>query len=405
MSAANEFRAGWKPLLAAFVGAGCGINSIPFYTHGVFVGAITAEYGWSRGATQFAFSFVMMSALITAPLIGFVIDRIGTRKVALISTAAFAAMYACLSFASTEIWTYYALWLAMAVVASGTMPITWTRTVNTWFQRQRGLALGITLASTGVVATFAPSIAAALIGDVGWRGAYRILGLGIAVVGLPILFLMFRDRERVVQNSTVADDVPGVSFSEGLKNYRFWALGIALLLVCAGIAGLITNLVPMLMDHGMDRATAASYAGIMGLSVIGGRLIGGYLIDHFWAPGIAAVFLAVPAVSCYLLGGAYEPNMIWMAALFIGLTAGVEVDILAFLTARYFGMKNYGALYGGQFVFFAIGSGFAPAVFGMAFDKFGNYHPVLLGSAVMFIVSAGLILTLGRYPSFESKTV
>ena len=196
MAADSEFQMGWKSLLAAFVGAGCGINSIPFYTHGVFVGAITAEYGWSRGATQFAFSFVMITALITAPLIGFVIDRIGTRVVALVSLGAFAAMFAALSVATSDILTYYALWFAMAVVASGTMPITWTRTVNGWFERQRGLALGLTLASTGVVATFAPSIAAGLIGDVGWRNAYRILGLGIAVVGLPVVYFLFHDRVR-----------------------------------------------------------------------------------------------------------------------------------------------------------------------------------------------------------------
>ena len=406
MSAVNEFRAGWKPLFAAFVGAGCGINSIPFYTHGIFVGAITAEYGWSRGAAQFAFSFVMMTALITAPLIGLLIDRIGARRVALVSLAAFAAMFAALSFATVEIWTYYALWLVMAIAASGTMPITWTRTVNGWFERQRGLALGLTLASTGVVATFAPAIAANLIGDVGWRDAYRILGLGIAVVGLPAIYFLFHDNARVTpteSNATVPAIVPGVSTREGVKSFKFWALGISILLVCAGIAGLITNLVPMLMDHGMDRPTAASYAGIMGLSVIGGRIIGGYLIDHLWAPGVAAVFLAVPAVSCYLLGGAYDPSLIWLAALLIGFTAGVEVDILSFLTARYFGMKNYGALYGGQFVFFAIGSGFAPAAFGMAFDRVGNYQPVLIGSAVMFILSAGLILTLGKYPTFEEK--
>lgn len=403
MATVSEFRAGWKPLIAAFVGAGCGINSIPFYTHGVFVGAITAEYGWSRGATQFAFSFVMMTALITAPLIGLLIDRIGTRRVALISLAAFAAMFAALSFATTEIWTYYALWLVMAIAASGTMPITWTRTVNGWFERQRGLALGLTLASTGVVATFAPAIAAKLIGDMGWRDAYRILGLGIAVVGLPVIYFLFHDRARPTQSvgEATISNVPGMSSHDGVRTFKFWALGIALLLVCAGIAGLITNLVPMLMDHGMDRPTAASYAGIMGLSVIGGRIIGGYLIDHLWAPGVAAVFFAVPAISCYLLGGAYDPGMVWMAALFIGFTAGVEVDILSFLTARYFGMKNYGALYGGQFVFFAIGSGFAPAVFGMAFDRVGTYQPVLIGAAAMFAISAGLILTLGKYPNFD----
>ena len=182
-------------------------------------------------------------------------------------------------------------------------------------------------------------------------------------------------------------------------------MGISLLLVCGGIAGLITNLVPMLMDQKIERATAASYAGIVGISVIVGRIIGGYLIDRLWAPAVAAIFFAAPAISCYLLMSAtLNTELIWLAALFIGLTAGVEVDILAFLTARYFGMRSYGALYGGQFVFFALGSGFAPALYGAAFDRFGNYQPVLIGSMILFLLSAGLILTLGKYPTYEAKT-
>jgi MFS family permease len=408
MAAVSEFRRGWKPLVAAFVGSGCGVNSIPFYTHGVFVAAITAEYAWSRGAAQFAFSFVMMSAIVTAPLVGLLIDRIGTRRVALVSVAAFAIMFAALSLATSEIWTYYALWLVMAIAAAGTTPVTWTRTVNGWFERQRGLALGLTLASTGVVATFAPAIASALITDIGWRDAYRVLGLGIALVGLPVIYFLFHDRAaaKPEENSqpTLDKHAAGVALREGIRGYRFWALGISLLLVCAGIAGLITNLVPLLMDQKIERSAAASYAGIVGISVIGGRIVGGYLIDRLWAPAVAAIFFAVPTVSCYLLSaGAFDPSLIWLAALFIGLTAGVEVDILAYLTARYFGMKNYGAFYGGQFVFFAIGSGFAPAAFGVAFDRYGDYQIVLGAAAAMFVVSAALILTLGKYPKFQPQ--
>ena len=86
----------------------------------------------------------------------------------------------------------------------------------------------------------------------------------------------------------------------------------------------------------------------------------------------------------------------------IGLAAGAELDMLAFMTARYFGMKNYGAIYGVQFGFFAVGSGFAPAIFGAVFDNVGGYGPILLISAVCFVVGSVLLLLLGRYPVFDS---
>ena len=133
-----EFKQGWKVLLGAIVGVGSGLTGIVFYTHGVFVVPITEEMGWSRGATLFAFSFVMMSAAITAPFIGIIIDKYGARRLALFGLFALGFSFAGLSLTTDNILTYYALWIFMALIAAGTFPVTWTRAVNTWFDRRRG---------------------------------------------------------------------------------------------------------------------------------------------------------------------------------------------------------------------------------------------------------------------------
>jgi predicted MFS family arabinose efflux permease len=299
----------------------------------------------------------------------------------------------------------------MAVVGSGTIPVTWTRVVNTWFDKNRGLALGLTMAGTGVIGTFAPTAANTLIADYGWRGGYIGLGIAIAVVGLPILLLFFRDRPALPDGHH--DGSPharerqmslGLSPREALRGYRFWVMGVAMFLICGGVAGLITNLVPLLTDKGMARPEAAAFAGVIGLSVIAGRLVAGWLIDRFWGPGVAFVFLIAPAISCLVLAqAAIDPALLWIAVPLIGLAAGAELDMLAFFTAKYFGMKHYGALYGGQFGFFAISSGFAPALFGTVYDRVGNYEPILLIAAVCFVIGAALFLTLGRYPSFAAQ--
>jgi predicted MFS family arabinose efflux permease len=374
-----------------------------FYTHGVFVVPITEEMGWSRGAAQFAFSFVMMSAALTALFIGIIIDKYGARRLALFGLFALGFAFAALSLTTDNILTYYGLWIFMAVIAAGTFPVTWTRAINTWFDGRRGLALGLTMMGTGIAASVGPFYAAILIDAFGWRDAYRAIGATLLLFSFPIAFLCFREK-----GAASPDDAPspsiaiGVEPREALTGKVFWALGIGLLFICFGVAGLIANLVPLLTDKGFPRAEAAGYAGLVGINVIIGRLVVGYLIDRFWAPRIAFLFLILPALSCLLLA-VDQPTAIGitLAALLIGLAAGAELDVMAFLISRYFGMKNYGQLYGALFIFFAVGSGSAPALFGLWYDIAGNYETILYGTAVLFVVGSSLLLLMGPYPDLE----
>lgn len=401
-----EFKTGWQPLLGAIVGVGSGLTGIVFYTHGVFVIPITEEMGWSRGATQFAFSFVMMSAAITAPFIGIIIDKYGARRLALFGLFALGFAFAGLSFTTDNILSYYALWIFMAVVAAGTFPVTWTRAINTWFDGRRGLALGLTMMGTGIAASIGPVYAATLIENFGWRDAYRGIGATLLIVSFPIAFLCFKERHHHADADTPHPPtlMTGVSPREALSGARFWILGFGMLFICFGVAGLIANLVPLLMDKGFLATEAAGYAGLVGINVIIGRLVVGYLIDRYWAPLIACIFLILPALSCLLLA-VDQPAAIGIsiAALMIGLAAGAELDLMAFLISRYFGLKNYGQLYGGLFIFFAVGSGAAPALFGVWYDVTGSYEIILYGTAALFVVGSAMMLLLGPYPHFEKQ--
>jgi MFS family permease len=386
------------------LGVGAGLTGVVFYTHGVFVLPITEEFGWSRGATQFAFSFVMMSAALTGPMIGGLSDKFGARRVALISMFALSLSFASLSLTTDNILVYYALWIVMSVIAAGTFPVTWTRGVNSWFDQNRGLALGLTMMGTGLVAAVGPSYAAWLIENFGWRDAYRAIGATLLVVAFPVAYFFFRERNaaEVAVHSTTANT--GVTLREALADYRFWAMGIALLFICYGVGGLITNLVPMLTDKGLPLEYAVEKAGLVGIMVIVGRLVVGYLIDRIWAPAVACVFLILPAASCLLLAQDLPSGlMISISALAIGLAAGAELDLIAYMSSRYFGLKNYGKIYGAQFVFFAVGSGAAPAVFGWSQDVTGSYELILYSTAVLFVVGSLLMLVMGPYPLFKEQ--
>ena len=405
----NEFRAGIKPLIGAMIGAGCGLSSISFYTHSVFVSSISSDTGWSRGDVQLGVSIMILLAIITAPLIGTMVDRYGARVIGLISIPLYGFAMVCFFFVEDQLWSYYLIWVLMSIIAAGTLPVTWTRVVNGWFDRYRGIALGITLAGTGIAATLGPMYVTWLIDVYGWRLAYVLLAGTITIISFPSVYFLFKERTKkeVNQNSNreiFSSNEVGLAFSEAIKSYRFWAIGFALILAAAGISGLITNSVPMLIDRGITRTDAAEYAGLIGLSVIIGRLVVGFLLDYFWAPLIAAIFLAAPLFSAYILGSPIESSFyISLSMIIIGLAAGAELDLLAFLVSRYFGLLDYGKLYGALYIFFSLGAGLAPVTFGKTFDIFGNYSLVLNIVAVMSVCSGMLMLTLGSYPKLESE--
>ncbi len=404
-----EFRRGYKPLLGAAIGAGCGLSSIGFYTHGAFAAAIATDTGWTRGAIQVGVSIMILAGAITAPTMGWVIDRYGARRVALFSLPMFGITLAGLSFATESIWTYYAGWVLMSIVAAGTLPTTWTRVVIDWFDDYRGIALGLTMGGTGLAATLAPGYVTWLIGLSGWRTAYVVLGGTIMIIALPVVYALFRVRPdnpaRAQKDSPGTDRYDGVTLMQALTGYRFWVMVVSIVLVAFGISGLITNLMPLLMDKGLVAAEAAYYAVLIGISVIVGRLLAGFLLDHVWAPLIACVFLGAPGIAALLLS--YEtltPLWIGGVALIIGLAAGAELDLMAFLASRYFGLRHYGALYGGVYVAFSLGAGLAPAAFGLAYDEVGSYESILRFVTAISLVGALLMLTLGRYPKWPRAT-
>jgi hypothetical protein len=91
----------------------------------------------------------------------------------------------------------------------------------------------------------------------------------------------------------------------------------------------------------------------------------------------------------------------WANALQIGLAAGAEFDLIAFMAGRYFGMKNYGFIYGLQIGGVLAATGLAPPIFGHIQRVYGSYDPALIGAGVTFLVAPLLLLTLGRYPAAD----
>jgi MFS family permease len=401
----SEFVAGWPAVLSAMLGVGLGLSPVGFYTIGVFAPVLAKNFGWSFGAIFFGITVQTFAAIIFAPLTGALADRIGARPVALVSTVLFALAFMGFALGDGSLTLYYATWAMLAVVGCGTLPMTWTRAINRRFERRKGMALGIALMGTGLFGFFSKPLTAWLIADFGWRAAYVGIGLLPLVVALPVgLALFYEPAGPVAAKAGVP--LAGLSLEETLRSWRFWLLGAALLPISFAITGPIPNMENILKGDGFSGASITDLTSLIGLSAMAGRLAGGFLLDLFWAPAVAAVILASPLVSIWLLmQSSLSAGEAAAAICLIGFAVGVEYDLIAYLVARYFGMRSYTTIYGILYMCFGCGAGFAPFIFGWGFDRAHSYNPVLAAAAGLLLVSVLALLTLGRYRFATSATL
>jgi len=412
-NAATEFRRGWRPLIAAAIGNGSGLSGLAFYTFGVFVLPLVAAFGWTRGEVSTAASFLIIGTAITAPLIGSVIDRYGARRVGIASMIALALGYAALTQLDGTLGLFYVAWLGLSLIGGGTTPVVWTRTVNIWFDRGRGLALGIALAGSGLAGVFAPVIVSRIIAEHGWQAGYLAVGGFILMVSVPLIALLLEERPKSVSTATPenaaaasaaaveAAPLSGFVLAEALRQVAFWKIAIGFFLVSGVIAALIINLIPLLVDRGLAQQTAASIAGVMGIAVLVGRVAIGFLLDRFAAPAVARLLLGICAVGCFAL--TIPDASMWLvtiSVLSLGLAAAAEVDLVAYLTSRFFGMRSYGEIYGWQLTSFYLGAALGPLAAGMAYDHYQSYVPTLYFACGAMIFGALVTGSLGK-PKFS----
>ena len=398
-SESGELTQRWPLVMATCIGITSSAFVLPYYTIGALTVPVTEALGWSRTEFQAAILFSSGIGALLSPAVGWLADRYGSRQVALPSMLGLGVAFLLAAFMQGQLWMLFAAYGAMAFLGAGTIPVTWTRAIATSFRKRRGLALGLSLMGTGISAAIAPHYTVWLTDSFGWRGAYIGLSLVPFLLAWPILFFFFKPLE--ARDDTEIDAAPaekGLTFSEALHSYRFWVLLVAILVSYMGFSGIGPNLLPSMTDDGMTRESAATLQSVYGISILFGRVIVGYIIDRIWAPAVASVCLVISAVGAFLLVG---EQSFWVAALAIfalGFAAGAELDLLSFLTARYFGLAHYAKIYAVFYMALAVCSGTAPMLFAAVFDLTSSYDWSYAIAAILFVAGSGIIVSLGKYP-------
>lgn len=404
--ARSEFRIGAKPLAAALVGVACGASPLPFNVLPLVMGPISSEFGWDFAAVSAGVTVFGILAALMAPVFGGLSDRFGVRPVVLWSLLLFGIIFASFYFLPPSHTGYLLFWAVLGAIGIGSTPVTWSRAISMWFNRHRGLALGIMLLGTSLAAMVVPQIAQKAISVGGWRVAFPVVALLPLLVAIPVAYLWFREPLPHERPDGVADAngiILGATLREAVAGYRFWLLLVSILLTAFAYGGAHIHIAQIVGLHGFSAEVAASVLGVVAIGILTGRLLVGYLFDRFWAPGVAFPALLLPAIACWLLMGTEATlSHVVIGGFLLGFAAGTESDVIAYLTAKYFGMAHYGRIYGVLYMPFAIGSAISPIAYGMVRDSSGSYDAILIVAMGMFAVGGALLLALGRYPDSQN---
>jgi len=183
---------GWWVVLASGIGLALHFGPIIVPTFGVFLKPLSHEFGWSRAQTSMAFSLCVLTLTMSVPFIGRLVDYAGARRVILTATAFFGLSVFALALLSPHIWQFYAVYLVIGITASGTTPVSYSKVITRWFDRRRGLALGLPMAASSLSFTLMPFVAQAFIVALGWRRAYMIIGIMVVGVAIPVVGLLLK---------------------------------------------------------------------------------------------------------------------------------------------------------------------------------------------------------------------
>lgn len=392
MTLPGEFGGKSVLLASAAIGLSAGMTATLFYSLGTFIPSLEAEFGWSRGDISLAVTLMTLAVFVSGSVAGRLCDRYGAANVGAASLVAYALGVVLLVATAGSIELFWALYTIIALLGVGSTPIVLVRPIAAAFEKQRGLALGIALTGAGLAGFWVPQLVAAVTEAAGWRAAYLALA-AIAVASAPIVWFGFRSVPQGRRADPSEAAVGGMTAAEARRTGRFWLLTVISFAMAAGLGGVVVHLVPLFRDLGADPLAAAGTASLVGLSSVVGRLGIGLLLDRFPAAIVSLAVLALAAVGIALLrfdGLAMGA----LAAILLGMAAGAEIDLLAYLTALHFGQRQYGAIYGWQYSVFALGYGLSPFALGKMRDASGDYGAALMVSGLLVGLAALLMLGL-----------
>jgi MFS family permease len=382
---------------------------IVVFSFGVFLGPITRDFHAGRGDVSLAYTLFSLIQAMSVPFAGWLMDRFGARSV--IVPSMFLASFALLliPLRCVNLSQLYVFFGTLGFLAGGAGVVAFAKVMSNWFDRYRGLALGVMLLGLGLGALVMPWLAQLLIARFGWHLAYAALGASILLVSTPLVMRFLNERPEslgLIPDGGISahpartepnNKAPGMTWREALRTPTFWVLLSSFALVAAATQACFTHMAAIVSDRGSNAQLAALASSLLGGGLLIGRTGSGYLLDRFFAPRVAALIFAGAAAGIALLRIAYSPGPAFAAAFLIGLAMGAEGDVMPYLTSRYFGLRCFGEICGILFAGFSLAGGLGPYLMGTAYDANGSYALPLGLFCIAVLIAAVLMMVVGPY--------
>ncbi|MBW8755274.1 MAG: MFS transporter [Sphingomonadales bacterium] len=402
-SALQEWKAHWPLVIAGMIGFS--FYAMVTYSIGTFMEPLEQAFGWNRKQISLGLTIFGLAAAFAGPPMGALIDRFGSRRMALVGLVLSGATFACFSLANGSITQWIVLWVVFSLCSVMIKSTVWSAGTSSVFTASRGLALAAVLTGSALGQVFAPLTANALIQSQGWRAAYIWIGLGWAGLGAVLVALLFYDAHALGQRrANAAGEIkrlPGLTIREACRNSRIIRIACANLLMSFVGAGITVHLVPLIAETGVARTQAAEIAALAGIGGIVGKFLSGWLLDRIQGSLVPFTSFAIGALGYFMLLNMFHtPAALIAGTLCLGYASGAGLQVSTYLISRYAGLRNFGVIFGTIASSMMLGSSFGPLIAGAIHDATGSYAALLWTAMPVMLLCSLLFVGLGPYPVF-----
>ena len=390
-----------KVVLASFLGLTVCGGPILMYTQSLFLGPMTAEFGWSRSAYFLPLSLAGIIGALATPVIGGFADRQGVRRWLLGGILGLALCTMAMAFLNGAVWLFTLLVIGAILASAAHGPLLYTKAVAEWATSRPGLALAFVLAGAAVGGLVTPPLTTWLIDDYGWRAARVALGVLTIAVALPMAWAFIRPPPPAQQSVTVSMagcvDESGLSLGEAIRTTLFARILLGIFAAGLALNGLIGYLRPLLTDRGVDAGIAAAALSGFAIAQLVGRFLSGMALDRINTSMVGAIWFIGAVLGAALIGFSFDWRLVIFGAVLTGAALGSELELGAYFALRFFGRLSYGKIYGLMMAVYTVGATSGPLMLGYLHDLTGNNRAGVLVLMAELGLTAVLFATLGAY--------